>query len=69
MVLLLTRIYNLFAHKKTTAQQNYARDYSAMWLSKASKETNWFACCRYSSNSLGTDGKLRELIQKLSISS
>lgn len=52
---------------KTITQQKYVRDYSAVWFSKASDETNCFASCRYSSNSLGTNGKFREVIQKLSI--
>lgn len=54
---------------KTTVQQKYVRDYSVMWFTKYSEETNSFTFCRYSSNSLGTDGKFREPIQNPSISS
>lgn len=54
---------------KTTVQQKYVRDYSVMWFSTSSEETNSFTFCRYSSNSLGTDGKFREPIQNPSISS
>lgn len=43
---------------KTQLNKN-VRDYSAMWLSKASEETNCLACCRYGSNSLGTDEKIQ----------
>lgn len=54
---------------KTMTQQKYIRDYSVMWFSTYSEETNSFTFCRYSSNSLGTDGKFREPIQTPSISS
>lgn len=54
---------------KTTIQQKYVRDYSVMWFSKYSEEINSFTFCRYSSNSLGADGKFREPIQTPSISS
>lgn len=53
---------------KTTIQQKYVRDYSVMWFSKYSEDTNSFTFCRYSSNSLGADGKFREAIQTPSIS-
>lgn len=53
---------------KAMIQQKYVRDYSVMWFTKHSEETNSFTFCRYSSASFGADGKFRQQIQTSSIS-
>lgn len=53
---------------KTMIQQKYVRDYSFTWFTKYSQETNSSTFSRYSSISLGTDGKFRQQIQTPSIS-